>query len=157
MYARDAEWARWQESKDERPLPSSNFVQKGLSAPEESCKRHCKRTTQHRRARGITSWDVSSGNSEPKHTLSYWTTHTSMRILELENRCTGNRTVRFESHPLRQLWPQAIDIANFCLGSAMQSASLSTMQRSNRTISRPIFEPFATFGRDCYLTGPASR
>jgi hypothetical protein len=25
-----------------------------------------------------------------------------MRIIELENRCTGNRTVCFESHPLRQ-------------------------------------------------------
>ena len=28
-----------------------------------------------------------------KHTLSYWAARASMRILELENRCTGNRTV----------------------------------------------------------------
>ena len=26
-------------------------------------------------------------------TLSYWAARASMRILELENRCTGNRTV----------------------------------------------------------------
>jgi hypothetical protein len=30
---------------------------------------------------------------EPKHTLRDWTAQASMRILELENRCTGNRTV----------------------------------------------------------------
>ena len=35
----------------------------------------------------------SKQNAEPEHTLSYWTAHVSMRILELENRCTGNRTV----------------------------------------------------------------
>ena len=35
-------------------------------------------------------------------TVSYRAARASMRILELENRCTGNRTRGFESHPLRQ-------------------------------------------------------
>ena len=32
-------------------------------------------------------------NAEPEHTLTYLTARDGMRILELENRCTGNRTV----------------------------------------------------------------
>jgi hypothetical protein len=32
-------------------------------------------------------------NAKLEHTVSYWTARASMRILELENRCTGNRTV----------------------------------------------------------------
>jgi hypothetical protein len=32
-------------------------------------------------------------NAEPEHTLSYGMARANMRILELENRCTGNRTV----------------------------------------------------------------
>ena len=42
---------------------------------------------------GITRRDHRSKNAEPAHTLSYCAAHASMRILELENRCTGNRTV----------------------------------------------------------------
>src|SRR4029079_6330237 len=34
-----------------------------------------------------------SENAEPKRTLSNWAAQASMRIIELENRCTGNRTV----------------------------------------------------------------
>ena len=41
----------------------------------------------------ITSQDYRSENGEPEHTLSYTAAHASTRILELENRCTGNRTV----------------------------------------------------------------
>ena len=33
----------------------------------------------------------------------YPTAEASTRIFKLENRCTGNRTVVFESHPLRNL------------------------------------------------------
>ena len=36
-------------------------------------------------------------NAKRKHTLSYCAAHSSMRILEFENRCTGNRTV--DSNP----------------------------------------------------------
>ena len=32
-------------------------------------------------------------NTKPGHTLNYWVALVRMRILELENRCTGNRTV----------------------------------------------------------------
>jgi hypothetical protein len=44
-------------------------------------------------ARGITGWDGSDENAEPKRTVSYSAAQDSMRIIELENRCTGNRTV----------------------------------------------------------------
>ena len=32
-------------------------------------------------------------NAKLEHTLSYWMAHANTKILELENRCTGNRTV----------------------------------------------------------------
>jgi len=44
-------------------------------------------------ASGITNWDCQWKNSEWERTVSYWTGRASMRLLELENRCTGNRTV----------------------------------------------------------------
>ena len=44
-------------------------------------------------ALGITSRDHRSRNGKLEHTLSYLTAQASMRIIELENRCTGNRTV----------------------------------------------------------------
>ena len=47
----------------------------------------------HSATRGITSPDGHRKNREPEHTLSYWAAQVSRRILELENRCTGNRTV----------------------------------------------------------------
>jgi hypothetical protein len=43
--------------------------------------------------RGTTNQDHRTGKAKLEHTLSYWTGHTSMGNLELENRCTGNRTV----------------------------------------------------------------
>ena len=44
-------------------------------------------------ARGITGWDGGDENAEPKRTVGYSAVQDSMRIIELENRCTGNRTV----------------------------------------------------------------
>ena len=44
-------------------------------------------------ARGITGWDGSDENAQPKRTVSYSAAQDSMRIIELENRCTGNRTM----------------------------------------------------------------
>jgi hypothetical protein len=44
-------------------------------------------------APNITRWDHGTEIGELEHTLSYRTARISMRILELENRCTGNRTV----------------------------------------------------------------
>jgi hypothetical protein len=41
----------------------------------------------------ITSWDHRSENREPERTVSYYAARRGMRILELESRCTGNRTV----------------------------------------------------------------
>ena len=57
------------------------------------CKRNCKRTTRHSMAPTITRRDHGTEIGELDHTLSHWTAQASMRILELENRCAGNRTV----------------------------------------------------------------
>ena len=51
---------------------------------------------------GITSPDHRMRNAKLEHTVRYWTARADMRIIELENRCTGNRT-GFESHPLRHM------------------------------------------------------
>ena len=59
----------------------------------EVCKPNCKPTTRHRPVSGNTSQHRWLRNAKQKHTLSYRAAHASMRILELENRCTGNRTV----------------------------------------------------------------
>jgi hypothetical protein len=47
----------------------------------------------HGPALGITGRDDRSRSAEPRRTLSYSAAQISMRILELENRCSGNRTV----------------------------------------------------------------
>jgi hypothetical protein len=52
------------------------------------CKPNCKPTAQHSMALDITDQDHRTRNAELGHTLSYWTTQGSMRIIELENRCT---------------------------------------------------------------------
>ena len=44
-------------------------------------------------ARGITGWDGSDENAEPKRTVSYSAAQDSMRIIELESRCAVIRTV----------------------------------------------------------------
>ena len=44
-------------------------------------------------ARGTTSRDHCMRNAKLERTLSHWAAQASMRIIELENRCTGNRTV----------------------------------------------------------------
>jgi hypothetical protein len=59
-------------------------------------------------ARGITGGDGSDENAEPKRIVSYSAAPVSVRIIELENRCTGNRTVgsnptlSLEDHRIRQ-------------------------------------------------------
>src|SRR5262245_52926281 len=57
------------------------------------CKRICKRTTQHSMAQATTSRDHRRRNPEPERTVSYSAVRDITRIIELENRCTGNRTV----------------------------------------------------------------
>jgi DNA topoisomerase IB len=54
---------------------------------------YCKRTTQHGTVSSITGQDGRRRNARPEHTLNYGTARANMRIIELENRCTGNRTV----------------------------------------------------------------
>ena len=44
-------------------------------------------------ALGVTCQDCQRKNNEQQRTLSYSAAHARTRILELENRCTGNRTV----------------------------------------------------------------
>ena len=48
---------------------------------------------QHGVTPGIRNQDRHTKNAKLEHTVSHWAAQTSMRILELENRCTGNRTV----------------------------------------------------------------
>jgi hypothetical protein len=68
--------------------------------PATVCKRNCKRTTRHSTAPGITGQDHRSENGERERTVSYCTARANTRILELENRCTGNRTwVRIPPSP----------------------------------------------------------
>jgi len=43
--------------------------------------------------RGITNQHHRVRNAEQEHTLNYSAAQASMRVIELENRCTGNRTV----------------------------------------------------------------
>ena len=43
--------------------------------------------------RGITNQHHRLRNAEQEHTLNYCAAQASMRVIELENRCTGNRTV----------------------------------------------------------------
>jgi hypothetical protein len=54
------------------------------------CKPNCKRTTPHRTVPGVKGRHRHGKIGELEHTLSYWAARTSTRILELENRCTGN-------------------------------------------------------------------
>jgi hypothetical protein len=56
------------------------------------CKPNCKPTTRHRTVSGITRRHRQRKIGEPEHTLSYCAERNGIRILELENRCTGNRT-----------------------------------------------------------------
>ena len=57
------------------------------------CKPNCKPTVQHSMIRDITNRDHRIINAKSEHTLNHWTAQANTRILELENRCTGNRTV----------------------------------------------------------------
>ena len=43
--------------------------------------------------RGITNQHHRLRNAEQEHTLNYSAAQASLRVIELENRCTGNRTV----------------------------------------------------------------
>jgi len=43
--------------------------------------------------RGITNQHHRLRNAEQEHTLNYSAAQASMRVIELENRCTGDRTV----------------------------------------------------------------
>jgi hypothetical protein len=57
------------------------------------CKPNCKPTPRHGPALGVTGRDNRSRNAELKRTVSYSAAQINTRILELENRCTGNRIV----------------------------------------------------------------
>jgi hypothetical protein len=57
------------------------------------CKPNCKPTTRHRTVSEITSRHRHGKIGELERTLSYKAIRTGTRIIELENRCTGNRTV----------------------------------------------------------------
>ena len=47
---------------------------------------------QHSLAQGLTKEDNCLGNAKLEHTFSHRAAQASMKIIELEHRCTGNRT-----------------------------------------------------------------
>jgi len=55
---------------------------------------------------GITSRDHHTKKAKLEDTPRHWAAQADMRILELENRCTGKPYRGFESHPLRQCSPK---------------------------------------------------
>ena len=59
---------------------------------KKDCKPNCKPTAQHSLAQGLTKEDHRLGNAKLEHTFSHQAAQASMRITELENRGTGNRT-----------------------------------------------------------------
>ena len=65
----------------------------GVAKRTPFCKPNCKPPTRHSTAAGTTNKHHQRKNGEQEHRLSYCAARTGMRILELENRCAGNRTV----------------------------------------------------------------
>ena len=68
-------------------------LKSGHGPVKRVCKPNCKPTAQHSLAQAITKKDYRVENAKLEHTLSHLAAQASMRIIELENRCTGNRTV----------------------------------------------------------------
>ena len=62
-------------------------------APLPKGPRKLQTNCDHGTVPGITGWDGSDENAEPKRTVSYSAAQDNTGIIELENRCTGNRTV----------------------------------------------------------------
>jgi len=77
-------------------------------ADEESLQTKLQTNHAAQHGMGITRRDHRSKNAEPERTLSYCAARVIMRILELENRCTGNRTVG--SNPTLSATNYVIDI-----------------------------------------------
>jgi hypothetical protein len=64
-----------------------------MRGTDERCGLQTKLQTNFATQHGIRCHGSERENSEPEHTLSYYAARAVTRILELENRCTGNRTV----------------------------------------------------------------
>jgi hypothetical protein len=103
----------------------------------------CKPTVRHGPAPGITNEDGVSENSKPKRTVSYIAAQGNTKILELENRCTGNRTVG-SNPPLRQqslIRKGLLGITDFALPFALPLRSRSAPARRRGHIVSPVPRP----------------
>ena len=103
----------------------------------------CKPTVRHGPAPGITNEDGVSENSKPKRTVSYIAAQGNTKILELENRCTGNRTVG-SNPPLRQqslIHKGLLGITDFALPFALPLRSRSAPARRGGHIVSPVPRP----------------
>ena len=103
----------------------------------------CKPTVRHGPAPGITNEDGVSENSKPKRTVSYIAAQGNTKILELENRCTGNRTVG-SNPPLRQqslIRKGLLGITDFALPFALPLRSRSAPARRGGHIVSPVPRP----------------
>ena len=90
-------------------------------------------------APGITNEDGVSENSKPKRTVSYIAAQGNTKILELENRFTGNRTVG-SNPPLRQqslIRKGLLGITDFALPVALPLRSRSAPARRGGHIVSP--------------------
>jgi hypothetical protein len=62
-----------------------------FGSPPRVCKPNCKPTARHDPVQTVTSRNYRNANGKQEHTLSHEAAHGGTRLLELENRCTGNR------------------------------------------------------------------
>ena len=91
-------------------------------------------------APGITNDDGVSENNKPKRTVSYIAAQGNTKILELENRFTGNRTVG-SNPPLRQqslIRKGLLGITDFALPVALPLRSRSAPARRGGHIVSPV-------------------
>ncbi|HWI69015.1 MAG TPA: hypothetical protein VNS88_11660, partial [Nitrospiraceae bacterium] len=90
-----------------------------------------------------TNEDVVSENSKPKRTVSYIAAQGNTKILELENRCTGNRTIA-SNPPLRQqslIRKGLLGITDFALPFALPLRSRSAPAPRRGHIVSPVPDP----------------
>jgi len=91
--ASECEAARLSQRLYRRAMSWLKRILSGHGRVQRVCKPNCKPTAQHGMIPGITSQHVRVRKAKLEHTLRHGAARASMRILELENRGTGNRTV----------------------------------------------------------------
>ncbi len=91
--ASECEAARLSQRLYRRAMSWLKRILSGHGRVQRVCKPNCKPTAQHGMIPGITSQHVRVRKAKLEHTLRHGAARASMRILELESRCTVIRTV----------------------------------------------------------------